>query len=227
MSIRSDYKKLRQETMEFNARILEVAHKPYMNRAAELLGLMEEDDKGALRIVVDDEEETDILMHFAQFDVQLDGKTALELFAEQDGLSGRDLELIDIYKSSYWAPYRIKSMESNSWKVHMVDLLTEKLVTIIDISLSQCHDSINHLMVMRYFDFGRQRFTTGVSFPFYADDEEEVLEIFQDANGEEDGMSKSEFTFVEAYDWHASIGIGMNYEVVAAPRKTRKRKSPK
>lgn len=169
------YKQYRKSGVQLNNKIIENADNKFIGKAAELLGILEEDT-----IVFEEEYEQDVLMDFLINERINEDKSLAETYLQLHGGNNRiEEDILNALVSSYTSLFKIKAIIEDDKTVILEDLLKDtERIKLIDISLSETATP-EMLLFIRIVPFEHFNMTSGISFTFPAGRTEYLLRYFR------------------------------------------------
>ncbi len=159
-----DYKAYRKEGRRLNQEIVESCiDKDLMEKSAKMLGIIGK--KGI--ILFENEEEANVLMDFAIYEILLDGESVIKIYSDTVGGKNKmETEILDAMVASYTSLFRVISTRKEQSLVILEDILHEgRIIELTDMGLSQSlHQEV--LIFTRIVPFAEFNMTAGIAFVF-------------------------------------------------------------
>lgn len=204
------YKQYRKVGMQLNGKIIESADSDLFIRAAGLLNML----KGNT-VVFEEEYEQDVLMDFIINERLNEDKSLVQTFLQTHRLKNDiENEILNAIISSYTSLFRIKSICRDEKLIILEDILNAgDEVKLTDISFSETA-SLEMLLFTRIVPFENLCITSGISFPFPADQEGYLLRrykrIMRKLKMEDESIAK----FIAFFELNRTEGLLVSYHKV-------------
>lgn len=208
MTLGSEYRAYRNAAMSLNNKIMDNAlKKEDFQEAGRRLGILKEDI-----FVFKDEEESNVLMDFALYDIRTSGRSAVEAYQEL-GETGSSLEkeILQGMASSYTSLFKIESISVSENILVLRDLLNNiGGIKLIDIAFSQ--SAVRGLLLfIRLVPFKDLYMTSGISFIFPPDIKIALLREYKKAMSIAD-VRDSAARFIFFYKMNEICGMEVRHE---------------
>ncbi len=202
------YKKYKRIGIELNHKIMRSSclNRNTLLKSGKLLGIVRHGT-----FVFDSEDETSVLMEFA-LNERGSGKTVVEIYREKvGGENDIEKEILDGLISSYTSLFKVVYVSERRNRVVLHDLLNKRENTeIIDISFSKTGipGMLVFIRLISLQDFNK---TSGVSFAFQGNREEEIIRKYQEISKRIKSRNESLKRFVAFYKLSKTHGIEVSY----------------
>ncbi|CAJ36676.1 hypothetical protein [Methanocella arvoryzae] len=170
------YNLYRKKNKELNNKLIQSClDRETILKAAELLGMVENG-----KIMLEDVQESDVLMDFALNDCLKDGKTAVERYANKVGGADEiEQEILEGLRSSYTSLFKEAAVSRENRTVDLDDVLGNRgRIQIIDNGLSMSY-SWNTLLFLRIVPLKSFSMTSGIFFAFDQKTENRMLRAYE------------------------------------------------
>jgi hypothetical protein len=174
--------------------------------AGRRLGILKDDI-----LVFGDEEETNVLMDFALYDLRMNGQSAVEAYQELGGLNSTEKDVLQAMRASYSSLFKIEAISVSESILHLRDLLNDRGgIKLIDVAFSQ--SAVRGLLLfIRLVPFKDIYMTSGISFIFPPDIKIALLKEYEKAV-RCSFAHDSEGRFLFFYRMNEISGMAVRYE---------------
>lgn len=203
------YKKYRKEGRSLNSQVMNTCLDDRAFRdATRLLGI-----RMGKAIMLDDEDDLSAVMDFALYDCRIEGKSAVERYADEVG--GKDeieRELLAGMQRAYTSLFRIESVQRAHRTLVLTDLLTEQEpVEMIDMGLSETAVP-GPLIFLRLVPLSDFNMSAGFGFVFSEERESYLLRQHKIIMNKVKSPDTAVQRFVAFFKLNQRVGSVMRYQ---------------
>lgn len=195
------YKRYRSVGMELNDKIMKSKmSKELIERAARILGMSHNG-----QLIFDSKDEMNILMDFGLYEASLGGKTAVQLYQEEQGGSNKiEQELLIAMAEAKTSLFFVERVNKSNCQMELQELVAEKRrLTLTDIGFSQTLKN-KVIVFFRPIELADFVMTSGVTFAFPGNLEKELVNKWKK-------WSQDEY-YPGFFRLNKSKGISIRYE---------------
>jgi hypothetical protein len=203
------YRRYREIGQELNTTILrECTDSEAIMESARLLGIERDGDE----ILYDAQADMTVHYEFLLNEYRQNGQTAVEKYYDQERWeSDTERTILEALLDTETSLFKITAIDETDKQLIVTDLLNggdERRVT--DVNLSDTAEP-GVLFFFRLVPYDEFNTTSGVSFPFPADEEDRLLREYKQRTGNIDSKPESVQRFAAFFDLYRNYGIHIQY----------------
>jgi len=204
------YRRYRGVGQELNTKLLrECTDREAILESAQLLGIELDGDA----ILYDAESHTNVHYEFLLNEYRQNGQTAVEQYYEQERWES-DVEhtILEALLEAEASLFKVTAVDGSDKHLIVTDLLSddENELRVTDVNLSETAEP-GTLLFFRLVSYDEFNMTSGVSFPFPADEEDRLLREYDHRADDVDSKLESVQRFVAFFDLYRDYGIHIQY----------------
>lgn len=204
------YRRYREVGRELNTRLLnECTDREAILESARLLGIERDGDA----LLYDDQADMTVHYEFLLNEYRQDGQTAVEKYYEQERWETEtEHTILEALLEAETSLFKITDIDDTDKRLIVTDLLDgdDDEIAVTDINLSETAEP-GVLLFFRLVHYDEFNMTSGVSFPFPGDEEDQLLREYEQRTGRMDSHSESVQRFVAFFDLYRDYGIHIQY----------------
>ena len=204
------YRRYREVGQELNTKLLrECTDREAILESARLLGIEREGDA----ILYDDQADMTVHYEFLLNEYRQDGQTAVEQYYEQERWETEtERTILEALIDAETSLFKITSIDDTDKHLIVTNLLSDDddEISVTDVNLSETAEP-GVLLFFRLVPYDEFNMTSGVSFPFPADEEVRLLREYEQRIDHIDSQPESVQRFVAFFDLYRDYGIHIQY----------------
>jgi len=204
------YRRYREVGQGLNTKILrECTDREAILESAQLLGIERDGDA----ILYDAESHTNVHYEFLLNEYRQNGQTAVEQYYEQERWES-DVEhtILEALLEAETSLFKVTAVDGSDKHLIVTDLLSDddNELRVTDVNLSETAEP-GTLLFFRLVSYDEFNMTSGVSFPFPADEEDRLLGEYEHRADRVDSQPESIQRFVAFFELYRDYGIHIQY----------------
>jgi len=204
------YRRYREVGQELNTKILrECTGREAILESAQLLGIERDGDA----ILYDAEPHTTVHYEFLLNEYRQNGQTAVEQYHEQERWKSEvEHTILEALLEAETSLFKVTAVDGTDKHVIVTDLLSDDddELEVTDVNLSETAEP-GTLLFFRLVSYDEFNMTSGISFPFPADEEDRLLREYEYRTDHVDSQPESVQRFVSFFDLYRDYGIHIQY----------------
>jgi len=204
------YRRYRGVGQELNTKLLrECTDREAILESAQLLGIERDGDA----ILYDAESHTNVHYEFLLNEYRQNGQTAVEqYYAQERWESDVEHTILEALLEAETSLFKVTAVDGSDKHLIVTDLLSDddNELRVTDVNLSETAEP-GTLLFFRLVSYDEFNMTSGVSFPFPADEEDRLLREYEHRADDVDSKLESVQRFVAFFDLYRDYGIHIQY----------------
>ncbi|MFP9193718.1 hypothetical protein ACLI4Q_19035 [Natrialbaceae archaeon A-CW1-1] len=204
------YRRYRKVGRELNSKILsQCTDREAILESARILGIERDDDA----ILYEAEPDMTVHYEFVLNEYRQNGQTAVEKYYTQERWETEtERTILEALLGGETSLFKITAIDEADKHLIVTDLLKDddNEIGVTDINLCETAEP-GVLLFFRLVPYDEFNMTSGVSFPFLADEEDRLLHEYEHRTDHIDSQPESVQRFVEFFDLYRDIGIHIQY----------------